>query len=414
MRNLIILLTYKYPYEPPCEQFLDEEIKYYLNDDLCFVPCCWGVSQKEKHKNFDSTSLKTVIFSRKKSLKFYMKAMASFLKAIFLYKKDKKRSDIFSGKSSFKSYFKSVLISKLIAYEISKEYDLSKYEKVMIYSYWLNSNAIVAYLLKEFYSKRNISICAVSRAHGQGDLFLDDFSRHVNRPGIFAYKSLNKIYTISECGFNFLKEEGFQNIEVSRLGTLDGVYSNKESSSTSFHIVSCSTVNKNKNVLEIAKQISKTTFSIKWTHFGDGPEFEELKRFCESCGNKNFAFELKGNTRNEVIKSFYRLSSPDLFVNLSTIEGIPVSIMEAMSFGIPCIATNVGATSEIVINGFNGFLIELDQIENLYNKIVSYYSMTPEEKNVYRLNAFNFWEKNYKASTNYENFAKKLNCLNYE
>ena len=33
-----------------------------------------------------------------------------------------------------------------------------------------------------------------------------------------------------------------------------------------------------------------------------------------------------------------------VFLNVSSSEGVPVSIIEAMSFGIPCIATNVGGT----------------------------------------------------------------------
>lgn len=43
---------------------------------------------------------------------------------------------------------------------------------------------------------------------------------------------------------------------------------------------------------------------------------------------------------------------------MSDSEGIPVSIMEAMSFGIPVIARNVGGMSEIV-NEENGLLLEM-------------------------------------------------------
>ena len=46
----------------------------------------------------------------------------------------------------------------------------------------------------------------------------------------------------------------------------------------------------------------------------------------------------------------------DLFLNVSEYEGVPVSVMEAQSFGIPVIATAVGGTPEIV-NEENGFLL---------------------------------------------------------
>ena len=47
-------------------------------------------------------------------------------------------------------------------------------------------------------------------------------------------------------------------------------------------------------------------------------------------------------------------------MNVSESEGIPVSIMEASSFGIPVIATNVGGVGEIVENGYNGLLLNKD------------------------------------------------------
>lgn len=55
---------------------------------------------------------------------------------------------------------------------------------------------------------------------------------------------------------------------------------------------------------------------------------------------------------------------------MSDSEGIPVSIMEAMSFGIPVIARNVGGMSEIV-NEENGLLLENDDAEDAASKISS-------------------------------------------
>ncbi len=51
---------------------------------------------------------------------------------------------------------------------------------------------------------------------------------------------------------------------------------------------------------------------------------------------------LRGGISNAEVFQFYRDNKVDLFVNASTSEGLPVSIMEAISFGIPSIATNVG------------------------------------------------------------------------
>ena len=67
-----------------------------------------------------------------------------------------------------------------------------------------------------------------------------------------------------------------------------------------------------------------------------------------------------GALSQEEVFSFYRCNHVDLFVNVSEAEGIPISIMEALSFGIPCVATRVGGNPEIVHHGENGYLIDKD------------------------------------------------------
>ena len=57
------------------------------------------------------------------------------------------------------------------------------------------------------------------------------------------------------------------------------------------------------------------------------------------------------------------ISIPDVF------EGIPVSLMEAMSYGIPVIATNSGGTNELV-NGESGILVKQNDAEALSNAII--------------------------------------------
>jgi glycosyltransferase involved in cell wall biosynthesis len=50
----------------------------------------------------------------------------------------------------------------------------------------------------------------------------------------------------------------------------------------------------------------------------------------------------------------------DIFVLLSDYEGLPMTIIEAMSFGKPIISSNVGGVSEIVHDGENGYLLPND------------------------------------------------------
>ena len=88
---------------------------------------------------------------------------------------------------------------------------------------------------------------------------------------------------------------------------------------------------------------------------------EELEKISINVlgEKKNISYEFFGRVTQSEIIDYYKENPADLFINCSDVEGIPVSIMEAQSFGIPCIATDVGGTCEIV-NDDNGKLIKKD------------------------------------------------------
>lgn len=63
------------------------------------------------------------------------------------------------------------------------------------------------------------------------------------------------------------------------------------------------------------------------------------------------------------------LSISDVFVLPSYVEGVPISILEAMSYELPIISTNVGGIPEIVDNNINGYLFQPGNKEQLFNCI---------------------------------------------
>ena len=97
---------------------------------------------------------------------------------------------------------------------------------------------------------------------------------------------------------------------------------------------------------------------------------------------------------NEKIMDFYRNNPIDIFINVSTNEGVPVSIMEAISFGIPIIATNVGGTNEIVINNITGWLVDKDKVEKeLPDALMAYYQLIKMKKIRFGIALENFGKK---------------------
>ena len=120
---------------------------------------------------------------------------------------------------------------------------------------------------------------------------------------------------------------------------------------------------------------------------------------------------MAGHVPNNEVISWFKKNNPNLFISLSSYEGIPVSIMESMSFGIPVIATAVGGVPEIV-NNDNGYLLESDpSAETVAEKITEFFNLSIEEKNQKRNFAYKTWEERYNAEINYRLFIKDMLSL---
>ena len=142
---------------------------------------------------------------------------------------------------------------------------------------------------------------------------------------------------------------------------------------------------------------------VKWTHYGDGPLLDQLK---ESYPFAHF----KGWISNTDLKNeLGGLACNALLINTSISEGIPVSMMEAMSYGIPCIGTRVGGVPEIITDGFNGYLLTSNpEPGEITEKINNWLKLPEEQKTIMKNNAFSFWERNYNGVKNYSEFTNLL------
>ena len=159
----------------------------------------------------------------------------------------------------------------------------------------------------------------------------------------------------------------------------------------------------------IAKALSRITeVQIKWTHFGDGDLMDDLKAEIANLP-QNITVELPGRVPNSEIYQYYNDNNVNLFINVSESEGLPVSIMEAISFGIPVIATDVGGTCEIVLDGVNGRLLpETFEINELAEEIREIISLSDAEYETLSHNARRIYEDKFSAEKNYTDFCKEL------
>lgn len=176
-------------------------------------------------------------------------------------------------------------------------------------------------------------------------------------------------------------------------------------------VVSCSTVGKVKRVDLIANALLKWEGKpIKWVHFGDGPQFGLLKEVVGRLGSKeNVSVHLAGRVHNDDVHRFYANHDVDLFINVSLSEGLPISIMEAMAYGIPVLATDVGGTKEIVTDGQNGWLLPRDPREvDILDGIQKIAGMATESLIALKTNAQRTWADRFNIDRNIKDYARIL------
>jgi len=107
------------------------------------------------------------------------------------------------------------------------------------------------------------------------------------------------------------------------------------------------------DILKIANKIPDVDFSI----VGDGPLMSEIKDFILKNNLKNV--ELIGKRK----KVFDYLYNSDIYLSTSLYEGLPLSILEAMSIGLPIVASNVTGNCDTIINGKSGYLYDSKDIK---------------------------------------------------
>ncbi len=118
-------------------------------------------------------------------------------------------------------------------------------------------------------------------------------------------------------------------------------------------------------LVDIAAQVVQVRDDVDFVLAGDGPERPLLEKKISHYGLRD-RFKLLGH--QDDMNAFYR--SLDVYMNTSVHEGIPMSVLEAMSHGVPVIVPNIGGLPEIVEEGQQGYLIGSRDPTNFAEKCV--------------------------------------------
>lgn len=397
------------------EIYLNEEVKFYDDFDKVILFTVKGHVYSNNHLTIpdyiDVGKLDIHYNSNLNRIKYLLKGafnIESFREFLYLIK---------SKKMSLSSLMRYLLFSSksyLVYDNIKKrlnDFNLDKSESLVFYTYRIGPATFASYKLKKDYPNSKL----VSRSHAQ-DIFEFRNKEEYLPYRSDLYKNIDEIYCISEDGKKYLENKydfNQNNVFVYRLGTRD-VGINTNITNNNFVIITCSRIARIKRLTIIAEALkSIEQEDITWIHFGDGDEdyLNEIKDILDSC-KQNIKYEFRGFVDNGAYLDLISKIPLSIFINVSESEGLPVSIMEVESVGAPVIATDVGGTSEAVVNGYNGILLPKNLTPALLaESILIFKNMSNEDFIKYSNNSRKKWEDNFNYESNYHKFVKHLEEL---
>lgn len=396
------------------EIYLSEEVKYYGKFEKVIYFSIKGHQYSNKHLSPCQNMIigETDIFYRNLLDRFYYLCKGIFNK----FGQQELFNIIRSNKLSIfclKQYSLFAAKSQLAYSHIKKSLDkleIKENERIVFYSYRMGIGTMAAIYLKKHYFNSKV----ITRCHGQ-DLFSFRNSYDYLPFREMIYRNVDKIYCISHDGEAYIRGK-YTNVAYKvvthPLGTAEIPYNNNLSNNP-FIILTCSRIVPIKRLHLLAESLKDMSENITWVHYGNGDNgyYEKINGICQQFPS-NIQVIFKGFVDNDSLKKLYSKEHYSVFVNISESEGLPVSIMEACSAGLPVIATDVGGTKEIVSSN-NGILLKKDfSLEDLKKALRTFVEMDIVQYNNMSAASRKKWEEQYFSRINYQKFSDDVYYLN--
>lgn len=244
---------------------------------------------------------------------------------------------------------------------LKKKIGLHKDTEAIFYFYWFDYKCFG--LIMHRHKFPHIKI--IARTHGY-DLYdyRELYGRQFFKPQMDAGLE-QLIFAAKFAKDYYLERYGKQDCEkypLHRLGAADKNISaeiRRSEYQEEFLLLSCSNVVSLKRIDLIIDGLSVITEKkIKWVHIGGGNEFDRLRNEAQKKlkGKDNIHYELTNAMTNDKVIDFYNDHYVGCFITTTSTEGgSPVSVQEALSFGVPVITTSVGELPQMTSG--NGILI---------------------------------------------------------
>jgi glycosyltransferase involved in cell wall biosynthesis len=291
----------------------------------------------------------------------------------------------------------------MVKESVGLKQELLEQAEGVYYSYWFNEWATLLAMCREQGLKGKL----VARMHGY------DFDEKQNGRGYFPFRRLelaafDAVHQISGYGLRHVHSQypRYTHFNLNRLGVSDNGMANCGKETEPYRLVSCSNFVALKRIPLLIETLSLMKIPFIWVHFGSGAGMEEAKALAARVLPEG-SYHFKGFVPNQQVLQYYREQTVDAFINMSELEGIPVSLMEAIASGIPVIGCNVCGVPEIV-GEETGLLLPSEVKPETAAIAIGLFLKEKSRDLNFRKQVFQFWSENYSAEVNYRSFVNRL------
>ncbi len=235
-----------------------------------------------------------------------------------------------------------------------------------------------------FYDK--ICYCAIARVFSVKSIFNNVSARFITfHESTFFNRALSKwcikipdaLVVGSPYWYNYFNKH-FPNAKVVEIP--NPVTSNEfisrpktaEKSNGKIKVVTASRITKEKGIFEliqVVKMVCAKSDRFEFTIMGEGPELDNMRKELAEYVSSGYV-KIKGFIIGE--EKIKTITDADIYLLLTHFDLMPISILEAMSAGLPVFTTKVGGVDDMIQENETGHLFSVKEINEVADKLLSY------------------------------------------
>lgn len=401
--STLVLLTAAYPFGRSSETFLEAEIPILARhfDRVIILPSHREDTARRLPAGVRCETLLAGVSKERASLELLRQPR----RAVIHYGRAIAKEGSPAAYLGHPRDYVATLGRNLVKYRLLKKFvSAERLREAVFYDYWLeNSTLALSWLRREGVIHR-----AVARAHGF-DVYDEQWSGGAVPFQAFKLASLDRVFTVSSHGLSHLAA-GYPNARTKLILSRLGVERRQPVACADVEgqplVISCASLLPFKRVEMIPEVLARIDRPLRWIHFGEGPSRGDVERAATALPDC-VQWQLAGHIDHSHLLEYYKETKINLFVSLSTSEGLPVSLMEAISFGIPVLAVSVGGVPEIV-TAATGRLVNVDDSVESIARAARHLI---DQGDTHTNEIIAFFRCNFDAETNFGQFAEMLCAL---